>query len=206
MGYKHVFTMDPRRHDTIMANIQFLTHSMLLILGDILLSIGYSIEPDNFHELPSSIFILLGRMSKQQVHVYKGIATSNQYNALVLEELERIEMLNGGTDKDWLCDVIEKFRIIRDKIIENTKMSQREQDKICTPMSRVRDGIITYAQTHANTKRYKQINIEPFIQNYILSLSNKYDDYFLNIMSKVTKKLEILDFEKLTMLKYEGLR
>lgn len=206
MGYGHVFHMTPDRHDTIMANIQYLTHSMFLILGDALLSSDYEISPSNFLELPTSIYILLGRMSKQQPHVYKGIATGNEFNSLVSNLLKDSFNLNGDAEPDWLCDAVRRFGNIRDKLIRKTNMSQREKDKICTPMSRVRDGIIQYAINRKNTTPYGQIRIGNNVEKYLSALTSGYDEYFSDIMRKVNERLAVLDFESLTMKKYEALR
>jgi len=206
MGYGHVFRMGPERHDKIMANIQFLTHSMLLILGDALLSRGYKISPDNFHELPASIYILLGRMSRQPSHVYKGIATGNQFNFLVSDKIQGLAKINGNTELDWLCDAVRRFGDIRDELFKETNMSRREKDKICTPMSIVRDGIIEYARSRGSSTTHAQVNIETNVNRYLSALSSGYDRYFTSVMGEVKAKLAVLDFESLIMERYEALR
>lgn len=207
MGYKHVFQMDPARHDTIMANIQFLTHSMLLILGDSLLSNKYKITPNNYHKLPSSILILLGRMKKQRPHVYKGIATGNRYNEIVIKEIRNLSATYNGADPDWLRSALGRFGDIRDRIVEETGMSERERERICTPMSRVRDGLVSYARSRKAIPSDKAgVDIRPFIDKYLAALSSGYDKYFEDIMLRLEEKLKVLDFETLTMDKFEALR
>jgi len=180
---------------------------MLLILGDALLSNDYQIKPENFHELPSSIFILLGRMSRQPPHVYKGIATGNGFNSLISEEIKKLGAVKGDTELDWLCDAVRRFGGVRDQIIERISMSQREQERICTPMSRVRDGIINYARTCADTTMHgRELDIRPYIDRYLSALYSGYGAYFKEVMRKTEEKLEVLNFEMLTMRKYEALR
>ncbi len=198
--------MSPERHDTIMANIQFLTHSMLLILGDALVSCNYTITPDNYHELPSSIFILLGRMKKQPHHVYKGIATGNNFNEVVSLELRKLKETNDGARADWLCNAIRGFGEIRDRLVEETSMTQKEQERTCTPMSRTRDGIINHAR-RCKKSNCAEINhdIKVHVDRYLSAVASGYVGYFRDVMEKIGKKLEALDFESLTMQKYHAL-
>ncbi|KHE91667.1 MAG: prephenate dehydrogenase/arogenate dehydrogenase family protein [Candidatus Scalindua rubra] len=206
MGYRHIFQMVPERHDMLMADIQFLTHSMLLILGDALISNDYSLTPENFLNLPSSILILLGRMGQQPVHVYKGIATGNKFNKIVSDQLEALAQENGSPKK-CTGNVVSKFGEIRDKIIATTEMTIREQEKICTPMSRIRDGIITHAQHSDETDNINMnFTLKEYVTAYLNSLNSGYETYFKRIIDKVKHKLKVLDFEARVMQKYESLR
>lgn len=212
MGYKKIFQMTPGRHDQIMANIQFLTHSMLLVLGDLLTSAGnFKFTPDNYSGLPGTIYILLNRMNKQEPHVYKGIATGNSYNKYVIDAIEDICMSSKRMGKDWLCEVICRFGKVRDHLIHEANMTQREKDEISTPMSRVRDGMIEYAKSHSLEPGESDTNIDACVERYLNALSSEYDQYFCNIMKNVDREVYALkapgeDFETIVMQKYEAFR
>jgi hypothetical protein len=76
-------------------------------------------------------------------------------------------------------------------------------------MSRVRDGIINFSESghsgHMDTPNLKR-GISQYIEKYINSLSSGYGGYFDEIIDAAKQKLEVLDFESLTMKKFEARR
>ena len=209
MGYRQVFHMSPERHDSIMSNIQFLTHSMYLIVSDILISNNYSITRENYLSVPSAMLVLLGRMTKQPLHVYRGIASlhSNKFNGIVIKQLEKLTQMNSFPEKS-LANVISKFSDIRDHMIAATEMSTKEQRRITTPVSRCRDGIIKKIK-HPDEPNIN-IDQKDYISAYINAVNGNYDNYFRRISCAVKQKLMVLedfepDYEARVMRKYEHL-
>lgn len=209
LGYKHIVSMSPDRHDRIMSDIQFLTHSMFLIIGDAIVNSGYSITADNYHDLPSSILILLGRMGKQQPHVYKGIAIGNKYNKTVVDRLKGYKDVHTSNDPDWICNTVKLFKSIREGVARDIKLTSSECANATTPMSRVRDGIMNYSDSdhseHVSTPNLKG-GVVQYIEKYINSLSGDYDSYYHEVVNSAKKQLKVLDFELLTIKKFEAKR
>ena len=207
MGYGHVFQMKPDRHDTIMSNIQFLTHSMFLILADAIIDSGFQITDTKYLELPKDLLIIAGRMFKQEAHVYGGIATSNPFNRVIINQLKEIGDCSSKSVDHWLCSAILSFASIRDRIIAETKMTAKEVEKISTPMSRVRDGLINYAlNVKPKPTGNTDLSLKTHTDKYVASVKSDYDTYFRDLGIKVKKELEKLDFEKIAMLRYQRLK
>ena len=207
MSYGHIFQMDPTRHDKIMSNIQFLSHSMILILVSALIDSDFEINDSNYSELSSHLLIMAGRMFKQEVHVLRGIAQSNIHNISIIEQLGNIGDCNGHSTVDWLNSAILKFAEIRDKSITNTGMSTTEIAKISTPISRVRDGMMVSAQRANPTGRGRlDLFLSAHTHKYIKAVKGPYDAYFDNLKNKVAPELAKLDFEKMAMTLYQRLK
>lgn len=209
LGYRRIYSMTPARHDTLMSDIQFLSHSMLLVVGDAILSSGYTISPENYHDLPSSILVLLGRMGKQSSHVYEGIATGNRYTTTVLERLNEYARHDIDPSQDWVCGSIGLFKAIRDDVAKEIGLTPSERMNICTPMSRVRDGIMSYSLSeHRNHTGIPALrgSMDRYISRYLAALTQSYTVYFDDVIGRTKEKLRVLDVEALTMQKFEAIR
>jgi len=203
MGYGHIFTMSPERHDMIMSNIQYLTHSLFLIVADIIISSGYEIDSDNFLSLPTEILILAGRMFGQSAHVYRGIAVSNQHNESVSHMLKNLGDQSGPTLNDCIKKVIMEIGEIRDHMVDELRMSGLEIKNISTPMSRTRDGLINDVKPELLSRsNHVEISVKSFVKKYLKAIQSGYTWYFDSLSKKVIDELNKLDFQKIVMNKY----
>lgn len=177
MGYLpgRIFVMSPERHDRIMSNIQFLTHSMVLILNSALSSMGSEGEHacSGQSKAAHTLRKMALRMGSQPSHVYQGIARGNAYNQHVINRLKQI----NTTDKDhWLSEAIHQFGKIRDEL--EADMTTKERMWITTPMSRWRDELIEEVRKTPQEPDSSKVNLPGAINSYLTALATQYEDYF----------------------------
>jgi prephenate dehydrogenase len=178
MGYLpgRLFIMSPQRHDRIMTNIQFLTHSMVLILNNALKVTNPQKGSDYISESKTAYTLrnMARRMSAQPSHVYKGIARGNAFN---LDIIERLKHINIKDNNNWLSEAIHQFGKIRDEL--EAEMTTRERMWISTPMSRWRDELIDEVRkTPQGVYDDSEVNLNDEIHGYINALNTHYDAYF----------------------------
>ena len=186
MGYKNIFHMTPDRHDKIMSNIQFLTHSMLLTLGGAIMNNGYQVDSNNIDSIKSDIIVLLNRMKNQPSHVYKGIAEGNIFNAGVVYALQKI--VDQLPNEMCFDESLGFFREFVNKNNLQLGINNKERRQISTPMSRARDGIILKS---TDMKDDYKVDLKSSLINYLQALNNNgYETYFSEIMCQVDEQLQ----------------
>lgn len=188
MGYLpgRIFVMSPERHDRIMANIQFLTHSMVLILNKALKGTDPQNGSDCISESKTAYTLrnMARRMGAQPSHVYRGIARGNAFN---LDVIERLKHINITDSNNWLSEAIHQFGKIRDEL--EAEMTSRERMWMSTPMSRWRDELIDEVRkTPQGFYGDSEVNLNDEIQGYIKAIDAHYNDYFCAVIAPDSEK------------------
>ena len=208
MKYSQVFEMSPEKHDIIMSNVQFLTHSMYLILADAIIDSKFEINEEkvDFSSMEFAVLILAGRMFKRKAHVYQGIATSNSFNSKIKDKLKKLEDYAAANRQDCTRKALLQFADIRDDMITMAKMTEKEKLWVTTPVSRVRDGLISEARHNGNGGGTVNLALREHANRYVAAVDSGYEAYFDSLKRKVNRELDKLDFENMVMKYFEKRR
>lgn len=209
MKYSQVFEMSPKKHDIIMSNVQFLTHSMYLILADTIIDSKFEINEKtfDFSRMEPAVLILAGRMFKREAHVYQGIAASNSFNSTIKDKLKGLDDCRAANRQDCIRMALLQFAGIRNDMITMTSMTAKEQRWVTTPMSRARDGLISEAARHSgNDGGTVDLALREHANRYVAAVDSGYEAYFDSLKTKVNRELDKLDFENMVMKRFESRR
>ena len=127
--------MSPIEHDLLMADLQFLSHSMFLILADCYTSLPTL----PIHPLLSAVKNAANRILRGQAHVYGGIARNNPANEKFFKQwYERINTI-PATDVVTLT-----MKIVR--VTEEVSATfGKNHGSVSTPISRMRKQLSSMA-------------------------------------------------------------
>ena len=133
IGIGNVVTMSSIEHDWLMADIQFLSHSLYLTLADFIEN--QSKLPS--HNLVQQIRTTIARILKGKPHVYSGIAQNNPFNRKVLRQWRaRMSGIKCYGILRQIADAFDATEEVAATIAENVNI--RSRSSVSTPISRAR--------------------------------------------------------------------
>lgn len=144
MGYQNIISMSVEGHDLMMSNIQFLTHSLFLVIADFVKKTSETeqYDPQKYPEWIQEILLMSQRILSGNMHVYKGIALSNPFNKGPLEKWSgTCGEIEGDTIEEIIRELVLKTGQVVDEQNRDLGISKKEKRIIVTPVSLVRDGI-----------------------------------------------------------------
>ncbi|MEI7511073.1 MAG: hypothetical protein WCJ84_02865, partial [Candidatus Peregrinibacteria bacterium] len=148
MGYdkKNIATMSVEKHDKLMADVQFLSHTLFLVLASAVKkqmgTANYSSE--NIPEWVNEALLMAQRILSGKDHVYRNIAVNNPHNPELLSKLiEKVGSTSGSDNIESFAFSL--FRAGEEAIAEylaESQIKEKESRFGETPVSATRDGII----------------------------------------------------------------
>ena len=141
MGHGQVLALSPEQHDRLMADVQFLTHSMFLGIAATvrLTEAGEAYDATRMPVWLDDLLQFSQRMLCQQPHVYVGIARQNPHNPELLAQwLETLSALGPGDLTSVVRGFIEATEAVAASFRSAAGLEGAPLRRVHTPVSRYR--------------------------------------------------------------------
>lgn len=186
MGHGIVLELAPESHDKLMADVQFLSHSMFLCIAlatrDALGSTAY--DPARVPQWLDDALQVAQRILAQPAHVYAGIATGNPHNQEVADRwFSAINALRQADIESVVRDAISVTATVSAEYREAGDLPRSALlGAVSTPVSRYREHlaatIVTTTQPHDHNSVVSMTNA---VASYRRALYGHYENWFQDL-------------------------
>lgn len=176
MGHGRVLELTPTAHDSLMANVQFLSHCLFLCLGAAVRAAqgGAAYHPGALPGWLDEAVQIVQRILNQESHVYGGIARDNPFNApLAGAWLEGLSALGHAPLGDLVGALLELTR----RISERARRETGVRVTVSTPVSRYREHLLALAP-HWSGEPGPRVDAAALAWAYGEALRGPYGDWF----------------------------
>lgn len=150
MGHRQILALSPEQHDRLMADVQFLTHSLFLSIAAAVREAqgGSAYDPARLASWLDDLLQFPQRMLRQQPHVYAGIARQNPHNAALLSQLRSSLAVRGRGDLTLVVrDLIRATTSVAAEFRRHSGLAGAAVRSVKTPVHRYRAHLASHLAT-----------------------------------------------------------